>query len=272
MQTSCGQFYIRAVSWNETAGVVSHAFDDWKQTDAEIRAYLETSRAWVDSAYAAAEKDADEEFSETFDPDVDDPGWGPVGLYLEKAGGLWPSDFFWMLRSGVLRDAVTAYEVYLEKAVEEVLKRLRFKAEGGETLRPVATVSRNHLSPSWTTLKQIHEALGSTVDPAPVKYVRELRHFLSHQRGELRSRELRDRYSHEGDPDDWHVGEASVYGDVPLSHNRVLAMMDDLGEAVRAVDPPIWRHTWGRQPLPTDFANLWTGERKAIEFVPAPSA
>ena len=92
-----------------------------------------------------------------------------------------------------------------------------------------------------------------------------------HARG-LTRRELRDRYSHEGDPDDWHVGEASVYGDVPLSHNRVLAMMDDLGEAVRAVDPPIWRHTWGRQPLPTDFANLWTGERQAIEFVPAPSA
>ena len=260
------------MSWNEAAGVVSHAFDDWKQTDAEIRAYLETSRAWVQSAYAAAEIDADEEFSASFDPDVDDPGWGPVGLYLEKAGGLWPSDFFWMLRSGVLRDAVTAYEVYLEKAVEEVLKRLRFKAEGGEILRPVATVSRNHLSPSWTTLKQIHEAVGSTVDPVPVEYVRELRHFLSHQRGELRSRELRDRYSHEGDPDDWHVGEASVYGDVPLSHNRVLAMMDDLGDAVRAVDPPIWRHTWGRQSLPSDFANLWTGKRKAIEFVPAPSA
>ncbi|MFP1154331.1 hypothetical protein ACK280_19870, partial [Mycobacterium sherrisii] len=197
------------MSWNESSGVVSHAFDDWKQTDSEIRAYLETARTWVESAYASAEKEADEEFSASFDPDVDDPGWGPVGLYLEKAGGLWPSDFFWMLRSGALRDAVTAYEVYLEKAVEEVLKGRRYEAEGGEILRPVATVSRNHLSPSWTTLKQIHEALGSTVDPAPVEYVRELRHFLSHQRGELRSRELRDRYAHEGDPEDWHVGEVA---------------------------------------------------------------
>lgn len=258
------------MSWNELSGVVSYAFDDWKHTDAEIRAYLETSRVWVQAAYASAEEEAEREFSASFDPDIDDdPGWGPVDLYLGKSGGLWPSDFFWMLRSGALRDAVTAYEVYLEKSAEEVLKPRRYKTADGEVVRPVAVVFRNQLSPSWTTLKQIHQALGSTIDPPPVEYVRKLRHFLAHQRGELRTRELRDQYSHEGDPDDWHVGEASVHGDVPLSHDRVVAMMDDLGRAVRAVDPPIWGHTWGKQPLPTHFANLWAGNQKAIEFVPA---
>lgn len=257
------------MSWNESSGVVSHAFDDWKQTDSEIRAYLETSQAWVESAYASAEQEAEREFSATFDPDVDDPGWGPVGLYLQKTGGLWPREFFWMLRSGVLRDAVTAYEVYLEKAVNEVLKGFRHVAENGDTLRPVAVVSRHNYSPSWPTLKRIHEALGNTIDPEPVEYVRRLRHLLAHQRGELRTQEVRARYMSEEDPDDWHVGEASVHGDVPLKHERILAMMDALGSAVRAADPAIWRHTWGRQPLPEGFDKLWADKPTAIEFISA---
>ena len=103
------------------------------------------------------------------------------------------------------------------------------------------------------------------IETDPVKYVRALRHLLSHQRGELRTEEQRFHYVAEADEEDWLVGDVYVGGDVPLSHDRVLAMMDDLGSVVRACDATVWRHAWGRGGFPTTLLPLVEG--KAAPFV-----
>jgi hypothetical protein len=66
--------------------------------------------------------------------------------------------------------------------------------------------------------------------------VRELRHFLSHRRGELRTEELRKRYA----------AEAEGFGplNVELSEASILSAMDVLGTGVRRIDVVVYRHTW----------------------------
>jgi hypothetical protein len=110
------------VSWDEVSGVVTRALDEWKVTDAEIRAYLELSERWIGPAYQATWDEVEADFARTFDPERDDVD-GHVDLFQRTLGGLWSHDFFWMLHSGALRDAVTAFEVYAEKSLIEAIGR-----------------------------------------------------------------------------------------------------------------------------------------------------
>lgn len=108
-------------------------FDEWKATDSEIRTYLELSNKWVQDSYDKVFEDAEREYAHNFDPDTDDPD-GHVGLFETRVSGLWPRDFFWMLQSGALRDAVSAFEVYAEKAIIEILKWYRFRGRGWQQM------------------------------------------------------------------------------------------------------------------------------------------
>jgi hypothetical protein len=76
-------------------------------------------------------------------------------------------DFDWMLLSGVLRDAVTSFEVYLEKAREETLRH-----QG----QPIPVEDE---SPYWRSQKRFFRQLGIEIETDEVKQVRELRNFLT---------------------------------------------------------------------------------------------
>ena len=110
----------------------------------------------------------DEAGREPGDPENDDH----VEAFERKVDGLWPHDYEWMHAAAVLRDAVTAFEVYLEKASAEVLLG-HSKAWAKE--------------PRWWDLRDFFELLGVSIESSKVRAVRDLRHFLAHQRGELRS-------------------------------------------------------------------------------------
>lgn len=256
--------------WNEDVGAVTRAFDEWKSTDREIRAYLLLSQRWVDAAYETEWQDAKEEFSRVFDPDFHDPD-DYVDLFDSKVSGLWAKDYFWMVRSGALRDAVTAFEIYLEKSIQELLGWWALETEGGRQHLGFAQ-GRGQFSPLWGALKQTHEALGTDVHTSEIEYVRALRHLLTHQRGKLRSEELRDRFVSEANDDDWLVGDARVGGDVPLATERVLAMMDQLAAVVRAADGPIWHHTWGKGDFPEALLSLTEGPRARLAWHPEQAA
>lgn len=256
------------MAWDEPAGHVSHAFDEWKGVDSDIRAYLALAQRWIDDAYRATWDEAEREFARRFDPDRDDPE-GHVDLFHDKVSGLWARDFFWMLRTGALRDAVSAFEVYLEEAATEVLDWYRFKhPEEGDQKLSLLTPS-GHLSPSWGTLVAVHKALGTDIETEAVHYVRSLRHLLAHQRGRLRTEEQRERYLDEADADDWLVGDAYVGGDLPMSHERVTAMMDDLARVVRASDQAVWNHTYGGVRLTAELLQLTIGKRAPLVWVSA---
>ena len=55
-----------------------------------------------------------------------------------------------------LKDAVTAFEVYLEIGALEAIRRHGFGFRTGRLE-----------SPSWSDLKKVHEFLGTTIDPEP---------------------------------------------------------------------------------------------------------
>jgi hypothetical protein len=214
---------------------------------------------WTVEAHSRILEDTKRQLARTFDPDIDDPQ-EYVYEYLSKVGYLWEDDYLWMLRAGALRDAVTAFEVYAEKSALEVLARWHITDADGNAVWMTPFVGKRHTSPSWPTLCLIHDAMGNTLNTADVQYVLDLRHLLTHQRGELRTADLREKFIREtgarrGGPfDPW---------DIPLEYVRIIAMMDDLASSARACDGAIWTHTWGKEP-PAKLIKLTTGSRPSL--------
>ncbi|RUP01033.1 MAG: hypothetical protein EKK34_31275 [Mycobacterium sp.] len=238
---------------------MSQAFVEWKAICSDIRSYLQFTQTWTVEAHARILEEAKRELADRFDPDSDDPE-EYIGDYLNKVGYLWEEDYLWMLRAGALRDVVTAFEVYAEKSALEVLKRWRLTGPDGAAVRMVPFVGRNHTSPSWPTLCLIHDAFGNRLDTDDVKYVRDLRHLLTHQRGELRTTAQREKFVKETGP-----GKGGPFdpGDIPLDYLRVVQMMDDLASTVQACDRAIWSHTRGNEP-PSALIKLTEGKNPAL--------
>lgn len=251
--------------WNEERGSVTRAFDDWKGTDSEIRAFMSLSLRWIQSGYDTTWELARQEFERDFDPDRDDPD-GFLDVFDRKVSGLSAKDYFWMLRSGALRDGVTAFEVYAEKSIEELLSWFSFTHSDGASYRLHPVVARSQVSPGWATLRDIHAALGNDLETDEIKYLRGLRHLLTHQRGELRTEEQRLRFLSESDPDDWLVGDAYVGGTVPIAHQRVVEMMDQIASVVRSADHLVWTHTWGGAGFPEALRSLATGRNAPLRW------
>src|ERR1700722_8986662 len=210
------------MSWDESAGRVSRAYNEWTMIERDQRAFV---RVGIRCARAEYDRLWDEAGSEPGDPD------GPDQLesFEAKVDGLWPHDYEWMHAAGVLRDAVTNFEVYLEKAREEVLDH------HGHTR---AVPDR---APTWDALKRFYSELGVDGALDTVRDVRELRHFLTHRRGELRTEALRKRFASTS-AQSWPIN-------VELDEQTVLAAMDVLAAAVRSVDPAVYDHSWGGRRL-----------------------
>jgi hypothetical protein len=133
-----------------------------------------------------------------------------------------------MLQAAVVRDAVSAFEVYLEKTGAEVMQRPGniWKVRLGRT-------------PGWSAIVDFFsDQLGIELDTERVKHVRALRHTLTHQRGELRSPDQRERFGQNCDSDfPSYRAELSV--------ETVTTALDDLADFVHQVDPVAWRFTYG---------------------------
>ncbi len=65
------------------------------------------------------------------------------------------------------------------------------------------------------------------------------------------------------------VGDAYVGGDVPLGHERVIEMMDQIAAVIRASDPPVWAHTWGGAGFPEALVELVNAKDGPLRKVPA---
>jgi hypothetical protein len=97
--------------------------------------------------------------------------------------------------------------------------------------------------PRWWELRDFFQLLGLTIESGEVRAVRDLRHFLAHQRGELRTDAQRKKF-------------AATHSDllppisVELDEQRVLGNMDVLAKAVRDIDAVAWEYAWGGKRLP----------------------
>jgi len=212
--------------WNEETGIVSMAFDRWKLTDAEIRAFCRLTIDVVHAEYAKRWEELGQEPSDPDGPDMET-------IFHERIHGLWPHDFEWMLLAAVWKDAVTAFEVYLEQGAQEVLKRNGLKV----------AMKGDGRGPSWSELASFYRAaLQVHIDTPSVRDIRDLRHILTHNRGEWRSDQQRKRF------DEGIDGCFPTYR-VELTRGKVEAACDCLAMLIRTVDPHVWTYSWGGKRL-----------------------
>jgi hypothetical protein len=200
----------------------SHAFADWFFVEADQRAFMHLGLEFSRPAYERIWREAGEEPWHDGAPEQ-------IDVFEERVHGLHDRDFEWMLFGATVREAVTGFEVYLEKAREEVLRQ-----QG----RPVEVPDH---SPRWRTLAKFFASIGSPVDSAEVEAVRDLRHFLTHRRGELRTEKQRLAFAPEAGLFDAAVTE--------LSESQVTAAMDTLAAVVLEADDRVHLFTWGGRRL-----------------------
>lgn len=151
---------IRA--WDERRGQVSRAFSDWRVVDRDQRAFLAFGLRMARETYDQLWREAHHE--------PDEP---PKAELVDIFDGLWPREFEWMLAAGVLRDAVTSFEVYVEQAWAELV--------GGCGRGPTA---------GWAELSAFFAALGVGIESEGVGEVRELRDALTYRRAQPAGVEL----------------------------------------------------------------------------------
>lgn len=208
---------------------MSRAFNDWYLVDRDQRAFLGVGLLFAHNEYERLWRESGEEPG---DPDGPDQ----LDSFEEKVDGLHEIDFTWMHAAGVLRDAVTNFEVYLEKAREHVLRAHGHVDVVGER------------APRWHELVDFFATLGAEVETDAVNRVRGLRHFLTHRRGELRTDTLRQQYAKETD---------DVFAIVvDMNAGDVVAAMDELASVARVTDAAVYRHTWGGERVPALLARL----------------
>ncbi len=230
------------MTWNEDSGTVSRAFDDWKWNDRENRAFLRLSSQWSDKAYQQTWNEAEESFAARFDPDRH-YGDEHLDIFEDAVDGLWPHSYTWITEASVVKNAVTAFEVYLEKALQEALGS-SLTMDGKKHTIKLASPPKFE-SPGWKTLVTAHKILGTEVETDEVTWARELRHLLTHQNGELRSEDALARFRDldaersQGETDRAHIG-----GKVPLGTPRVLKILDSLAAVIRMADAPAWAMCW----------------------------
>ena len=230
------------MGWDEVSGAVSRSFDKWKLVDKDIRTFLNLTTRWAASKYEetwnASEQKADIGSSANQDG---------ADEFSRRVEHLWPDDYNWMLRAAVVRDAVTAFEVYLEESLDEVLAR---------RARVQVRRRRPHESPPWHILVRGHGMMGNEVETDRIKHIRALRHTLTHQRGELRTEEMRKKFAADVvlatdvDSGEEIWDRAYVGGKVQLTSDIVSEVLDDLGSAVRSADQRVWAIAWGRASAP----------------------
>lgn len=217
------------MGWDEQQGRVSRAFNDWHLIDQDQRTFLQIGLQFAREKYDEVWEQASHESGDPDGPEL-------VDVFDDRIGGLWPHDYEWMHLAGVLRDSVTNFEVYLEKASSQVLSSHGF-AWGD--------------SPRWGDLKRFAKALGLVLESDGVREVRDLRHFLTHQRGELRTEDQRRKFAQASTD----IIPPIV---VELDEESVLTAMDKLARSVRSIDPAIWAHTFGGRRL-TNLERALTG-------------
>src|SRR5918997_280865 len=124
----------RLRGWNEGFDRVTRSFDEWRMTDSDIRAFLTLTTRWMDERYEQVWKKLSAQPESEDGPELPD-------RFYQTVDGLEPLDYHWMLQAAVVRDGVSAFEVYLEKAGAEVLRRHEdtWKVKLGRT-------------PSWTDM------------------------------------------------------------------------------------------------------------------------
>lgn len=216
----------------------SAAFGGWQAVERDLRAFLRVGlrfagdayeRLWAEAAIGAGD------------------GHDRIDAFEELIDGVWQHDFAWMHEQAILGEAVVNYEVYVERAHAELLRRAHERPSAaspppGTEEASAALVDALAEPPAWDELTRFFARLDVDVEPPPVLRVRQLRRLLAHRRGALRTEHLRQRFETRGEP----LAAAAV----ALDEHDVIEAMDALARAVQAADAVVRAHSAGRRPFP----------------------
>jgi hypothetical protein len=205
------------MSWRSETANITAGFEEWARVDRERRAFLRLGLEF-----------AAESYQRLWDQLGQEPGDDEselVDVFDDRVDGLWPHDYDWMHLAGIVRDAVTSFEVYLDKACRVILL-----AHGVEPVR----------DPGWRDLKDIFRAVYVRIETGTVRRIRDMRHFLTHRRGELSTEQQREKFAASED--------SAIPGYVvELSRELVVEILDQLAAEVRRIDAQAWEFSRGGQ-------------------------
>jgi hypothetical protein len=199
-----------------------HGFADWYFLERDQRAFMRLGLGFSREAYARIWREAGEEPWYEGCPEQ-------LEVFEDRVDGLHEHNYEWMLLGATLREAVTGFEVYLEKAREEVLRH-----QGEEVEVP-------EKGPRWHVLVKFFASIGTEVDRPEIERVRDLRHFLTHRGGELRTEDQRLAFAPAAGLFDTSRAE--------LSEAQVIGAMDILAAVVLEADRRVELYTWGGHRL-----------------------
>ncbi len=171
----------RALGWRprpDGCGTVTQACDEWLLTSRDQRTYLRLTLPWMAERF-------DAEWAAMMQVPAHEDSPEPIDVY-ESRVGIMPGDWLWMTLAAVVRDAVTAYEVYVVKAYEEVARTHWLP------------VSRDKAPPPFQKVQQRCRVLDLDVRPPEVDRIFRLRNVLTHQGGQLRTEQERQQFSEDG--------------------------------------------------------------------------
>jgi hypothetical protein len=210
--------------YDNGSGTITRACDDWIWTYNEIRGFLHQTQQWsTDRAEAADARTKGMQFSD------DGPDWETV--FSSQYGTVMPHQHEYLLLSAVIRDAVSAYEVYLTQALDEVLNRQRSPRKSPDD------------TPRWGEFRTFYGVLGLDPRPEKINVLIRLRDILTHRRGELRTQEHRKLFAATADGP-----FGSTLAD--LTEHGVIDFMVTLHETVQDLDPVLWAYSSRKLSVP----------------------
>ncbi len=203
----------------------TRAYSEWAALDSDIRRYLDLGLRFAETGFDKLWQDI---LHRPGNPDEE------VIDIADREIGIYPQTFEWMYLAGTLRDAVSVFELFAEKAIHELGEAaLRIPARLPDDAAPWGNLSRTY-----------EDVLGIDLMGDGVKDVRDRRHWLTHGRGEFRTEAQRSAYDtfKFGFPDDvLHLGRIDIERD-----------MDTLAAKAEEIDLAIADYGWGSATLTSE--------------------
>lgn len=200
--------------WANIYAGETFALGMWEESLREVDAFVRLSDMWSTEGF-------DRRWNEIGRRPAHDDSLSTIDRLYDEMG-IMPHEYDWMLRSAAIKDLVTAFEVYLDSVGSEMLSRQGYKWD----------LRKESDSVRYGTVRDFYrDCLKVTIDTAEVRDIRELRHILTHQRGELRTAEQREKFGSNDDSTPFDLAQ--------LDGERVTQARSDLDVVVRTTDKAV---------------------------------
>lgn len=150
----------------------------WHADELELRSFLLTTATGMKAWFKSEEEAAEEHVRRTFDPEnsYGDEGYS---LFMDRVGIFW-EQYWYQLAAGVLKDAFTLYEIFLEESAHDLLRR------HGSGLKYLSTEKTWFLEDCDDFYQRY---LGFQIKRPEIKHIQWIRNKMTHLRDSLRTAE-----------------------------------------------------------------------------------